>query len=189
MRPGRDVAETQHRQRRGAIGIADHMSHSRVGLRDVVEAGKRAERTGLTEGGYRAHDDLWVAPIHLFPAEPHAADHAGREVLDEHVDLRQERTENLETRRLFRVDADALFAPILLDVVSAAAVAERPEAAREVALRRQLDLDHFRSHLGEEPGARRAGEHLGEVEHLETVEHVTHQASSLRPSNVETCNQ
>jgi hypothetical protein len=50
--------------------------------------------------------------------------HAGREVLDHHVDLGYEVADYLVTGGILEVDTDALLAAILLHEVAAAAVAQ-----------------------------------------------------------------
>jgi anti-sigma factor RsiW len=51
-------------------------------------------------------------------------DHAGREVLDHYVDRGNQIANDRVTKQIFEVDADALLAAVLLNEVTAAAVAE-----------------------------------------------------------------
>jgi hypothetical protein len=172
VRAGRDVAETEHRQHREAFRIADHVRHARVGLGDEIVARLLRERSRLAERGDRAHDDLRVQRADVLVTEPHAADRSRRVVLDEHVDLGRELAEQRPSLRALHVDAEALLPAVLLHVIRAPPVLHERQTAAEIALRRDLDLDHLRTHLDQETSAGRPGEHLREVENAIPVEHV-----------------
>src|ERR1700730_13322936 len=173
VRPGRDVPQAQHRDGWRPVRIADHICHCGVGLRDIVVAGLGGERSGLSEGRDRTHDDARIQGPHGFVIEAHSLDHARRVILNYYINFANQPRDDRMALGLFHIDTEAFFAAVLLDVIGAAAVAKVWEATREVAGGRKLDLDNLRTHLSHQPCDRRPGQHLGEVEYFVAVEYVT----------------
>ena len=71
----------------------------------------------------------------------------------------------------FRIEAEALLAPVLLHVVGAAAIAEIGHAAGDVAAGGEFDLDDLGAHLAEVTGGGGSRQHLGEIQYAVALEH------------------
>src|SRR5262249_23017044 len=85
----------------------------------VVEAGLSTERTGLPSQGDRAHDERGMNGAQFVIAEARARHHAGGEVLNQHVDLRYDRPDELTAACLLDIDGQAFFRVIVLKKVGA----------------------------------------------------------------------
>src|SRR5690242_13248838 len=79
---------------------------------------------------------------------------------------------------MLEVDAHALFTAVVLNEVTAAAIDEIRTAPRRIAVRRELDLDHFGAHLGKHQGTGRARHDMREIEHFVAVKHMARNLTS-----------
>src|SRR6266436_4846803 len=104
--------------------------------------------------------------------------HAGGKVLNQHIDLRYDRPDELTAARLLNIDGQAFFRVIVLEKIRAlrarlefgiARLVARGAAA--VAVWRQLQLDDLGAQLRQYPRASRARDDLGNVEHAIAREH------------------
>jgi hypothetical protein len=111
-------------------------------------------------------------------AETRPRYHAGGKVLNQHIDLRYDRPDELTAGRLLDIDGQALFRVIVLKKVRALRARLEFGIARLVAGRtaavavwRQLHLDDLGAQLRQHPRASRARDELGDVEHAIAREH------------------
>src|ERR1700737_3337052 len=167
-----DVAHRDHREERRPVRLATHRRDARVGGAQPVESGFARKRSGLPKGGNRAHHDARIERLDDFIIETDAPNDSRRVVFDEDVDVLDEFLEDGQAFRLLRIDADAFFAAVVLDVIAAPALDHDERAARGIAVRREFDLDDLGAHLGEHQRAGRARDDLRKVEHLVAVKDV-----------------
>src|SRR5579885_219949 len=165
-----DIADRAHDHVGRAVRLSAHRCNSGIGRAQVVEARLVGERAVLTEGGNRAHHGARVQfPDDVVP-ESQPTDHAGSEVLHDHVGLSDQVSRHRETILGLQADATALLAAIVLTEVTAAAVNPDLGAAGGIPRGRHLDLHHLRAHLRHHQSAGRSGDDLGEVQNLVAVE-------------------
>src|SRR6266851_9538850 len=167
-----DVPHRDHREERRPVRLAAHRSDARVGGAQPVESGFARKRPGLSKGRNRAHHDARIERLDGCVVETDAPYHSRCVIFDQDIDFLDEFLEDAEAFRLLRVDADAFFAAVVLNVIAAPALDHDERAARGIAVRREFDLDDLGAHLGEHQRAGRARNDLREVEHLVAVEDV-----------------
>jgi hypothetical protein len=173
MRRGQHVGRLQVRRTRFRVALLQvHHPGDRVG--GVRERRALAPGPGLPVAGDRAIDDVGLDPPHGLVVAAELADHAGREVLDEHVGLSRQIHQHCDAVRARQVDADALLAGVgareIRALVEPSGLDLVGRVAGVVARARTLDLDHACTHVGEQPCAVRAGQHTREVEHDDALQ-------------------
>src|SRR5213593_4409834 len=149
----------------GEAGDA-HVAADRLGQHVVAALG--SVRSVLAEGRDRGVDDVGLHHFEVFVAEPEALESADAEVLGHHVRAANELLEKLDATRGFQLEGDTELVAVpvlrrghaLLDAVAPALDAQRD--ALLPALPR-LDLDHPRSHVGQEHRAEGHGDDLSQV--------------------------
>src|SRR6185437_13912710 len=148
-----------------------------VDLAVLIGAGAEALDRRVNE----ARIDLLKA----LPGETHAIEHAGAEILDQHVAGLHQPFDQLLADRVLRVDGDRALVVIEhreIETVHARHVAEL--AARDIARARPLDLDDVGAEPSEKLRTCRSRLHMGEVENLNAVEclaHIPLQTSAVVP--------
>ena len=146
---------------------------------------------GLTVSGNRAIDQPRERRRQRRIVEPVAGQRAGPEVLHQDVGASDERIEHTTALGMLEVERHALFVSIDAEKVSAlAAEKRRPPGPGVVPATGLFDLDDARSHVGEQHGAVRAGEHPRQVEHHRSGERsdaccLFHAAWGLQPRTVD----
>src|SRR5215469_9922964 len=166
-----NVTEPDLRKDRTAIRKARHVEDARVCCADIVVARKVRKPPGPPERRNRAHHDLRVELAHSFVIKPHPLDYARREVLHQYIDLEEQFLQDRQSARFFRINADAFLAAILLDVVGTPTIAHVRYAARDITVRRNLDLDYLGAHLTQVSRGGGPRQRLREIKHLVTVQH------------------
>ena len=129
MDAGAHITNPRQRKIRLAVFLANHRGNAGIRLGDIVIARQLGQRAALTEGRNRTHDDLGIQGLDRPVVEPQASDHAGRKVLDQHIDLFDELFEDRQALGVSGINTQALLAPILLNEVGAAAVSQIGQAA------------------------------------------------------------
>src|SRR5689334_3893223 len=87
------------------------------------------------------------------------------EVLDEDVRLGGQAIERCAPVRMFEIERDAFLVAVDAQEVRAFTLEEwRAPRSSVIAFARLLDLDHARTHIGEQHRAVRAGEHARQIE-------------------------
>ena len=172
----------------GRVRVGDR--EDRIGVRRRVEPGLPLEDPGLrvdhrgvgrasrfgrrgAESRDREHHEARVECVETLPAEAVAIEHAGAEVLDQHVGALCEPQQERRAAGLLEVDAERALARVLLCVVPAEPVPDLAPPARDVALGR-LHLDDVRAEVGQHAGRERTREHAREVEHAQRREREVH---------------
>ena len=138
------------------------------GRGDGGEARPLAQGPRLTEGGDAGHDQRRPELVEILPAQSPGFEHAGPEVLDDHVAEGHEAANDLLPLGRVQIQGDDLLAAIVDGVPVVGAVLGRPEAPEVVALARQLGLDHLGAELRHEGAAERAGHDLRQLENPDT---------------------
>ena len=165
---GHAVGEPERRQRRRPVGLARLVREAAHRLGQRPERAPLRVRAGLAEAGHAQHDEPGVELVQPVGPEPPALHHAGPEVLDQHVGVRDEALEQLAALGPAEVERDgALVArddlPPQAVAVLAVAVGARGVAARV------LDLDHVGAVVAEQHRGDRRGVDRAQVEHADAV--------------------
>ncbi len=165
------VTDRHPGQGRSGVGFAaQYVEHPRIGRTDIVIAGCVGQRSGLAEGGNRAHDDPGIDGFDGVVTQAHAGDCSGRKILDEHVDLREQFLDDRLRGGLLQIKQQAFLAAIVFDEGRAPAGLDRIDETGSIAGGTQLDLDYVRAQLDQLIAHRRAGNHVGYVQDLDSVE-------------------
>ena len=130
----------------------------------------------IDAGALHGHvDEPGVPGVQLLPARTPALEHAGREVLDQHVCLLNHRAQDIGRTGGAHVQRDAVLRPV-------------PHArVRKVVGRRAdgsqlgLHLDDVGAEIGHDARGERAGEHMGEVDDAQAVQRERAAVSGRRP--------
>src|SRR5665213_2741333 len=148
----RPVAETSGRGR--AAGA----------LRDVfidlaVLVGTRAEALD------RGDDDARVDLVDALPGETHTVERAGREILNQHVALFNQRFQHAHALRVLGIDGDRALVVVEHGEIERVGAFDIDQlAAGDIADAGTLDLDHVGAEPGQQLRAGRARLHVGEIE-------------------------
>jgi hypothetical protein len=144
--------------------------HSAEGLHDDVVRAFVLVWPALAEAGDGGEDQTRVPLLEHFDGIAELVEHAGAEVLHQHIGPREQSVEHRAIRVQLEVERDRLLAPVHRREVGGLPVDEGQEVARFVARPGLLDLDHCRTQVGEHHRAERTGEDTREVEHDEACE-------------------
>src|SRR6266851_10076617 len=129
-----DVPHRDHREERRPVRLAAHRSNARVGGAQPVESGFARKRPCLSKGRNRAHHDARIERLDGFVVETDAPNYSRCVIFDQNIDILDEFLEDGEAFRLLRVDADAFFAAVVLNVITAATLDHDERAARGIAI-------------------------------------------------------
>jgi hypothetical protein len=166
---GEDVGIGDAGLLRRAAGLAGDVHDPAHRLDDEVVAGAGGVGTVLPEAGDRAVDDARVLRGDGGVVEAEPGEAADLEVLDHDIGRGGEAARGGEVLRVAEVEGDRALAAVgRVEVGGRAILGEgRAPAAGLVALGR-LDLDDVGTEIGERLADPRAGEHAGELEHLQS---------------------
>src|SRR5206468_9507592 len=118
-------------------------------LHHRLVAGTEPARAGVAERPERAEDQPRIYLVQRLGAEPQLLDHAGAEILDEHIGLGEIALEPGDRLRVLQVEDDGALVHVHGVENRAAAQGEgRTPAARLVAFR-ALHFHDVRAHVGE----------------------------------------
>src|SRR5262249_4034957 len=156
--------------RRGAVAKAGHLHDPRLALNHRVVSRQLRVRTGLAVAGNRAVDQARIQRGRGRVIEAELAEAAGTEVLDQHVGGLDQPPQRSRAGRRLEIERHALLVAIELVVERADAVDERSPAARIVAMRRLLDLEHLGAHVAEHHRRERTGDDPGQVDDAYSIE-------------------
>ena len=113
------------------------------------------------------HRQAWIRRLQGRQVEAPAIQRAGAEVLDQHVELRQQPQQKFAPARCAHVQRDAPLAAIGHFPVQRMRVGDRRQRAQRIAAVRQLELDDVGAQVGTQRRrlARPADEHRAGPEH------------------------
>src|SRR3546814_103416 len=147
----------------GRGGAAGALGDVLVDLAVLIGAGAEALDRGI--------DHARVDLVHLLPAEAHAVERAGGEVLDQHVAGLDQLAQHFLALLALGVERDGALVVVEHGEVEAVDIGNVAElAAGGVADARPLDLDHVGPEPGQELRAGRTGLHVGEIQDADTFE-------------------
>src|SRR6266480_605655 len=173
----------------GALaGDAHEAPHA---LEDEVVSGAVRARAGLAEPRDRAVDDVRIDSPQILVGEPVFCEAADLVVLEEHVALRRELARDTLAFGLRDVERHRLLAAVHRKEIRrfarlpAVLVLEEGGAptARVVARPGTLDLEHFRSEVGEILRCPGPGENAREIENADVRERARHGGSDRGPAD------
>ncbi len=129
------------------------------------------------EALHRRQDHARVQLLDAGPAEPHAVERPGREILDENVASFDQSDEGVESRRVLGVERNRALVVVQhgeVEAVCIGNVAKLPP--RDVAAARPLDLDHVCAKPREKLRAGWPRLHMREVEDFHSLQGLRHLA-------------
>ena len=157
-----------------AVGLAVDAHHARFGLQHGIVARPVRERPGLSVGRNREIDQLRVFRRDAGIVEAVLLQHAGPEVLDQHVGALEQLAHDRLALGLGEVQRHALLAPVEgheeVALAGGAAGARTGALARVVAAVGILDLDDLGAHVREHLGTHGTRDHAGEIDDANAVE-------------------
>ena len=124
----------------------------------------------LSEVGYRSENHTGVEPLDPGVSQPESRHHTGPEALHDYLGPPGQQLEHLDARRTLEVQRNAEL--IVIEELEQRAglgvgevIVERAQPAARVAAARPLDLDDVGAVVGEQLGAERPGDVMGQVQH------------------------
>src|SRR6185312_3896164 len=174
MKAGAAVADLRAGDERRAVvetggggSAAGALRHVLVDLAILV--GTRAEALD------RRDDHARIELLNALPGKPHAIEHAGREILHQHVAMLDQRLEHLLALLVLGVEGDRALVVVQHGEIEAVGIGNVAQlAARDIADARPLHLDHVGAEPREELRAGRARLDMGEVENLYAIQCLAH---------------
>src|ERR1051326_455691 len=147
--------------------LATHAHQPAERLHERIVAGPARQRAGTAEGTDAAVDQTFVARAQGRGVEPQFLDHAGPQILDQHIGALLDQPH--EARALVgvtQIDGDGEFVAVeaLEDLRGAAPIGRRP-VARVVTAIALLDLDHRRAQVGKDFARVGRGDAVAELDH------------------------
>jgi hypothetical protein len=167
--------------RRRPVRVPGEGHDTRGRLDDPVEAGPVGPGAGLPVGRDRDHHDSRVQLAQGLVVQVASLQHPDGEVLDDHVATGHELAQDAQAVLGVPVDAEALLAPVVLDVDTRPAVLDPLQEPARVAVGRQFDLDDLGAQLGQQAGDPGSGQVLRQVEHPVPLEHHPTHGDCLPP--------
>ncbi len=166
---GHQIADRQSRPQRWVLGAAVDAHEAGQRLGDEIEGRAIAIRAGAAEAVDRAHDQRRPQRLQAVVVEAHARQHAGAEILYQHIRPLDQARQCLLRLRRAQVEDDRAFVAVELGKVIGQAILFGALVADGVTFRR-LHLDDLRTHVAQQSGAERAGEDACEIEDLDPGE-------------------
>ncbi|MNN06385.1 hypothetical protein D3C81_1191750 [compost metagenome] len=155
-------AELQRRR----VGFAIERHQPGFALDHQVIAGTLGLGAAAVVAGNRAVDQPGLDGLELFVAQAQLLGAAGLEVVDDHVELRQQVVDDLHAFLALQVQRDRpLVAVHAVEVRGLGLADAHAPVARIVAASGVLDLDDFGAEVGQHLAAQRAGEHARQIEY------------------------
>ncbi|MGY4369474.1 hypothetical protein ACVW1A_005539 [Bradyrhizobium sp. LB1.3] len=146
-------------------------------LRDVLIDLAVFVRSG-TKALDRGDDHLRVDRLDLFPRETHAVEHAGAEVLDQHVALLDQLGEDFLALGVLGVERDRALVVVEHGEIQAVHVRDVLQLATgDVTHARTFHLDHVGAEPGQQLCAGRSGLDVGEVENANALKRLGHRVA------------
>ena len=152
-----------------AVAVAGHGHHAGKGLQHVVVSrpiGKGPERAVASD---RNMHQVFIERREPWPRQAQAFGGCRRKVLNEHISLLHQPSENLLPAFALEIESDAALAAVDRPEVGTAAIDNRQPTAVLVTLS-VFDLDDLCTHVSEKLPARGAGEHAAYVKHPDACE-------------------
>src|SRR6266480_1649215 len=195
VHPGEDIGDGDpdflRTASRLAVALAGDAHEAPHALEDEVVSGAVCARAGLAEPRDRAVNDVRIDSPQILVGEPVFCEAADLVVLEEHVALRRELARDTLAFGLRDVERHRLLAAVHRKEIRRFArlpsvlVLEEGGAptARVVARPGTLDLEHFRSEVGEILRCPGPGENAREIENADVRERARHGRSDRGPAD------
>jgi hypothetical protein len=168
--PGHVIRIHRSRARGRPISVTVDVPRTPERRSDRRVARPLIQRARLTERGDARHDQTRVDRVQRLPPEAPALEDAGPKVLENDVAPGHQPANDVLSLRRVQVEGHELLVPVVDGEPVRAAVLRRAEASEVVAPAGHLGLDHLGPELGHERAAERAGDHLSELEHPDSVQ-------------------
>ena len=174
MQAGAAVADLRAGDQRQAVAETGGRRRAAGALRDVLVDLAVLVRTG-TETLDRGHDHLRIDALDLLPGKSHAVEHAGAEILHQHVAALHQRGQDFLALRVLGVERDRALVVVEHGEIQAVDIRDVLQlAARDVADAGALDLDHVGAEPCQQLRAGRPGLDVGEIENANALQRLGH---------------
>ena len=166
---GSDIGDGDAGARR-FVGIAGGGDNAALALNQEIVSLDVAIRTVLAVAGERAINQPRIQLAELFITEPKPAGDTRRIILEENIRALRQLLQNLPPLFFLDVDGQAALVAIEPNVTGRKPLHHRIPGANHVADAGPLDFDHFRAHVSEQAGRKRARQHLLESQDLDSIQ-------------------
>ena len=164
------VAERAPAARRRIVGEPGERHEATRRLGDDVVGGPPAPRPRLPEAGETPHDQAGLVGAERRRIEPPPRERAAREVLDQHVEVRQQATQERPPLLVAEVERDAALVAVEREEEDRHAAGRRVAVPALVTPAGRLHLHDVGAHVRQDRGTERAGEKAREVEDADAGE-------------------
>ena len=179
MQSGAAVADLRAGDERQAVAETGGRGRAAGALRDVLIDFAVFVRAGA-ETLDRRHDHLRIEALDLLPGEAHAVEHAGAEILHQHVAGLDQRGQDFLALRVLGVERDRALVVVEHGEIQAVDVGLVLQlAAGDVAHAGTLDLDHVGAEPGQQLRAGRSRLDVGEIENANALQRLCHRLCSV----------
>ena len=179
VQPGAAVADLGAGHQRHAVAEAGGGGRAAGALRDVLVDLAILVRAGA-ETLDRGHDQFRVDGLDRLPGKAHAVEHAGREVLHQHVAGFHQRGEDFLAFRILGVERDRALVVVQHGEIQAVHVRDVLQLpAGDVAGAGALHLDDVGAEPRQQLGAGRPRLHMGEIENANALKRLRHGCSPV----------
>ncbi|MCY1446147.1 hypothetical protein D9M71_626960 [compost metagenome] len=187
---GDGVADGDAGTHRRAVLEAGDIAQATHRFADGAEARFVLARAGLAEAGQAHHHQFRVQLVQHIPAEAELFQHAGAEVLDQDVGVRQQLLQHFAAVGMLEVERHRAFVARLHEPPERGALVQLAPLAQRVAAIRRFDLDHFGTEFGADPRGEGTGDQRAELYDFQTgqrfgmgVHRIFHSTGNARDSS------
>ena len=174
MKPGAGIADLRAGHQRRTLAKSCRRGGAAGALRNVLVDLAVLIRT-RAKALDRGDDHARIERMDALPVEAHAVEHAGAEILDQHVAMLDQRLQHLLALGVLGVQRDRALVVVEHGEIEAVDIGNVAQlAAGDVADAGALDLDHVGAEPGEKLGAGRPRLDMGEIEDADAVECLAH---------------
>src|ERR1700730_16781030 len=182
MHPGAAVTDLRAGHGWRAVLPARRARRAAHTLRDIF-IGLAVLVRPRTEAFDRGVDDPRVQFLKALPGEALAVEHAGAEILDDHIGAPDQLLDHGPALRRLQIDRDAALVRIQHREIEAVRTLHVLQlAAGDVAAAGHLDLDHVGTHPGQQLRPGRARLNMAQIENAYAVKGFGHRSSHLNSS-------
>src|SRR6266403_136584 len=181
IEPGAAVADLRAGDQRQAVAKAGGRSRAAGALRDVFIHFAVFVRTGA-ESLDRGHNQFWIDALNLLPRKSHAIEHAGAEILHQHVAFLHQRGEDFLALGILGVERDRALVVVEHGEIQAVDIRLVLQlTARDIANAWTLDLDHVGAEPCQQLRASRSRLDVRKIENANALQRLCHITPSVNP--------
>ncbi len=180
LQPGAAVADLRAGDQRQAVAKAGGRSRAAGALRDVLIHLAVLVRAGA-ESLDRRHDHFRIDALNLLPGKSHAIEHAGAEILHQHVAFLHQCGEDFLALGILGVERDRALVVVEHGEIQAVDIRLVLQlTARDIANAGTLDLDHVGAEPCQQLRASRSRLDVRKIENANALQRLCHVLLSSR---------